>query len=172
MNLRKPGNMRKGTNAASTLRSAIALSLAISFLAEAAAPEAVRGKNVMYVGGTIANLPEGTMGGINTKDEKALVFESEKGKFQIPYENVTSLEYGQKAGRRLGVAITLTLWALLSKKRKHFLTIGFTDANDKPQGVVLEIPKGSAKSTIMIIEVRSGKKVEYESEEARAHVHG
>ncbi len=133
---------------------------------------AVRGKEVMYVGGTIPNLPEGTVGGLDTTQEKALVFESPKGKFEIPYENVTSLEYGQKAGRRLGVAITLTIWALFSKKRKHFLTIGFTDENDKPQGVVLELPKGTAKTIITVIEARSGKKVEYESEEARKHVHG
>jgi hypothetical protein len=64
------------------------------------------------------------------------------------------------------------VWALFSKKRKHFLTIGFNDESSKPQGVVLEIAKGRAKSMIIILESRSGKKVEYESEEARAHVHG
>ena len=126
----------------------------------------------MYVGGTIAGLPEGTMGRLETTSDKVLAFQSSKGNFEIHYENVTSLEYGQKAGRRLAVALTITIWALLSKKRKHFVTIGYTDANDKPQGVVIEIPKGTVKSTITILEVRSGKKVEYESEEARKHVHG
>ena len=136
------------------------------------AEASVSGKETMYVGGTIPNLPEGTIGSLDTASEKVMRFQSPKGNFEIPYENITSLEYGQKAGRRLGVALTLTIWALLSKKRKHFLTIGFTDANEKPQGVVLEIPKGTAKSFITIIEVRSGKKVEYESEEAKKHVHG
>jgi len=126
----------------------------------------------MYVGGTIAGLSEGTMGRLETESDKVFVFQSPKGNFEIPYENVTSLEYGQKAGRRLAVALTITIWALLSKKRKHYLTIGYTDGNDKPQGVVIEIPKGTVKSTITILEVRSGKKVEYESEEARKHVHG
>ena len=154
------------------MKSATAVVLIFLLLAETGALAKVTGKEVMYVGGTVANLPEGTMGELDTKNEKALGFVSSKARFEIPYENITSLEYGQKAGRRLGVAITLTLWALLSKKRKHFLTIGFTDANDKPQGVVLEVPKGTVKSTITVIEARSGKKVEYESEEARAHVHG
>ena len=126
----------------------------------------------MYVGGTIAGLPEGTKGRLETESDKVFVFQSSKGKFEIPYENITSLEYGQKAGRRLAVALTITIWALLSKKRKHFVTIGYTDDNEKAQGVVLEIPKGTAKSTLTILEVRSGKKVEYESEEARKHVHG
>jgi hypothetical protein len=142
------------------------------FLFEVSAFGKVTTGEVMYVGGTVTSIPDGTTGGLDMKNEKALAFESSKGNFEIPYDNITSLEYGQKAGRRLGVAITLTMWALLSKKRKHFLTIGYTDKNDKPQGVVLEIPKGTVKSTITVIEVRSGKKVEYESEEARAHVHG
>ena len=154
------------------MRKSVATLLIASFLLGPCAFAAVRGKDVMYVGGTIANLPEGTVGGLDTTQEKALVFESLKGKFEIPYENVTSLEYGQKAGRRLGVALTLTIWALFSKKRKHFLTVGFTDENDKPQGIVLELPKGTAKTIITVIEARSGKKVEYESEEARKHVHG
>ena len=136
------------------------------------AEASVSGKETMYVGGTIPNLPEATMGSLNTSNEKTLLFQSPQGKFEIAYENVTSLEYGQKAGRRLGVALTITIWALFSKKRKHFLTIGYNDANDKPQGVVLEIPKGTVKAMLTIIEVRSGKKVEYESEEARKHVHG
>lgn len=154
------------------MKTSIVLLLICTLLANMHAYATVRGKEVMYVGGTISGLPEGTVGGLDTKNEKALVFESTAGKFEIPYENITSLEYGQKAGRRLAVALTLTIWALLSKKRKHFLTIGFTDANDRPQGVVLEVPKGTVKSTLIVLEMRSGKKVEYESEEARKHVHG
>jgi hypothetical protein len=133
---------------------------------------AVRGKEVMYVGGTIS-LPEATKGELDTSaDPKALLFWSEKGNFLIAYDGVTSLEYGQKVGRRLGVALAITLFALFSKKRKHFLTIGFKDAKDQPQGVVLELPKGMPKSVITTIEARSGVKCEYESEEARKYVHG
>jgi hypothetical protein len=153
-------------------RKSVALALILAFVWLPVAEASVGSGEVMYVGGTIAGLPEATMGRLDTKSDKVLVFESPKGRFEIAYENVTSLEYGQKAGRRLGVALTITIWALLSKKRKHFLTIGFTDEHEKPQGVVLEIPKGTAKSFITIIEVRSGKKVEYESEEAKKHVHG
>lgn len=132
---------------------------------------AVRGDEVMYVGGTV-KVPEATEGKLDTTDSKLLKWSSEKGSFEIPYEGVTSLEYGQKAGRRLGVALTITVWALFSKKRKHFLTIGFKDAQDQPQGVVLELPKGRPKSIITTVEARSGVKCEYESEEARKHVHG
>lgn len=132
----------------------------------------VTGEEVMYVGGTIPSLPEATEGSMNIKDPERLVFSSDKGGFEIPYASIKTLEYGQKAGRRVGVAIVITVWALFSKKRKHFLTIGFDDAQGNPQGVVLEIAKGRAKTFITVIEARSGKKVEYESAEARNHVHG
>ena len=91
---------------------------------------------------------------------------------RIPYEHINLLEYGQNVNRRLVLAIVVSPLFLLSKARKHFLTVGFKDAEDKAQGVVLELPKGTPKSVITIIEVRSGIKCEYESEEARKHVHG
>jgi hypothetical protein len=99
-------------------------------------------------------------------------FNSKKGSFEIPYQGITSVEYGQKAGRRVGVAIAISPWILLSKKRKHFLTLGYKDASEKQQGVVLELPKGTPRAVIAIIEARSGVKCEYESEEAKKHVHG
>ncbi|MCI0722753.1 MAG: hypothetical protein L0338_27845 [Acidobacteria bacterium] len=153
-------------------KKVIASILILLFLWSDLAFAAVRGREVMYVGGTIAEIPEGTKGLLDTKDKKVLTFESPQGSFEIPYDQITSLEYGQKAGRRLGVAITLTIWALFSKKRKHFLTIGFKDGEGDPQGVVLEIPKQYTKVFIATIEARSGIECEYESEEARKHVHG
>jgi hypothetical protein len=133
---------------------------------------AVRGNEAMYVGGTIAALGPDTEGRLDTSDGKMIRFTSAKGGFEIPYDGITSLEYGQKAGRRLGVALATTMWALMSKKRRHFMTIGFKDANDQPQGVVLELPKGTPRFVIAILEARSGVKCDYESEEARKHVHG
>lgn len=154
------------------MRRITAITLLAVLISPLTLASAVRGKDVTYVGGTIATLPEGTTGSLDYQDEKVLRFTSDKGSFEIPYDRVTSLEYGQKAGRRLGVALTITIWALFSKKRKHFVTIGFNDENDKPQGVVLELSKGMPRTVIAVIEARSGVKCDYESEEARKHVHG
>ena len=133
---------------------------------------AVRGDEVMYVGGTIPAVERETEGRLDTSDGKVMRFTSKRGRFEIPYEGITSVEYGQKAGRRLGVALVTSMWALMSKKRRHFMTIGFKDGDDQAQGVVLELPKGTPRSIIAIIEARSGVKCDYESEEARKHVHG
>jgi len=155
------------------MRPYVALLLVLGLLASAGSlPSAVRGDEVKYVGGTIATLPSGTEGQVDSADAKVLRFHSSKGKFEIPYDTITSIEYGQKAGRRLGVAIMISPIALLSKKRKHYLSIGYKDSNDVSQGVVLELSKKMPRLIITVIEARSGVKCEYDSEEARKHVNG
>jgi hypothetical protein len=136
------------------------------------AVSAVRGDSVRYVGGTIIDVPQDTEGSLLINPEKGLLFESKKGSFEIPFDRITSIEYGQKAGRRVGVAIMVNPAFLLSKKRKHFVTIGYKDSKELSHGVVLELAKGLPSKVITIVEARSGIKCDYESEEARKHLHG
>ncbi len=137
-----------------------------------AALAAVRGDDVKYVGGTITDIPQNTEGSLLIDQQAGLKFQCRRGNFDIPFDRVSSLEYGQKAGRRIGVAIMVNPLFLLSKKRKHFLTIGYKDNANLQQGVVLELAKGLPAKVITIVEARSGIKCEYESEEARKHLHG
>jgi hypothetical protein len=124
-------------------------------------------KKAMYVGGTITAIKDGTTGTSSTADEQMYVFEYKGGMLKIPYDRVNSLEYGQKAGRRVGVAIAVTPLALFSKKRKHYLTIGYTDENDKQQAAVLELGKDIVRVTLASLEARTGRKIEYQDDEAR-----
>jgi hypothetical protein len=57
--------------------------------------------------------------------------------------------------------------ALFSKKRRHFLTVGYTDENDKQQAAVFELGKGTVRVTLAQLEARTGRKVDYEDDEAR-----
>ena len=123
--------------------------------------------NTMYVGGTINAIKEGTEGHSNAKDEKVFLFEYSKGKLAIPYDRVDSLEYGQKAGRRVGVAFVVNPIFIFSKKRRHFLTVGYTDENDKQQAAVFELGKDIVRVTLATLEARTGRKIEYQDEEAR-----
>ena len=133
---------------------------------------AVRGTEVKYVGGTVTSIKDETVGNCSTRDEKEFTFEYKGGKLTIPYDKMNSLEYGQKAGRRVGLAIAVTPLALLSKKRKHFLTINFLDENDKQQAAVFELSKGVVRVTLASMEARSGRKVEFQDEEARKNAKG
>ena len=67
----------------------------------------------------------------------------------------------------IGVAIVVSPIALFSKKRKHFLTVNYTDDKDKQQALVFELGKDIVRTTLASLEARSGKKVEYQDEEAR-----
>ncbi len=142
---------------------AIALVLVLSFSVSAG----LDSKKTMYVGGTISSIKQGTEGISSEQDEKLFVFEYKDGKLSVPYDRINDLEYGQKAGRRLGLAIVVSPAFLLSHKRKHFLTIGFTDENDKQQAAVFELGKDIVRVTIANMEARTGKKIEYQDEEAR-----
>jgi hypothetical protein len=87
----------------------------------------------------------------------------------IPYKTIQSLEYGQKAGRRVGVALAVSPLFLFSKKRKHFLSIAYLDEQGQKQGAVFELAKGTVRSALSTFETRSGKQIEYESEDAKKH---
>lgn len=143
---------------------------------------ALGAKNAAYFGGTITvygNPKDPVEGQLDTAKESALVFTPQDKKrsgqtFSIPYGKVTDLEYGQKAGRRVGAAIGTTillgpigLLSLFSKKRKHFLTIGFKDEADKDQVAVMELGKDIVRTTLAIVQTRSGKEIQFQDDEAR-----
>lgn len=126
-------------------------------------------RNAMYVGGTVNSVKERSEGQIALADTE-MKFQSKNGEITIPYERVTTLEYGQKAGRRVGLAVAVSPVLLFSKKRKHYLTIGYKDAADKQQAAVFEIGKSIVRETLASLEAKTGKKVEYEDDEARKGV--
>lgn len=148
------------------LRRSIAILLVCAFMVPLAMA-GVGSKNALYVGGTINTIKEGSEGTTSTKDEKVYTFTAKGTTLSIPYDRVDSLEYGQKAGRRVGLALTISPWLLLSKKRKHFLTVSWKDEADKQQAVVLELGKDIIRTELATLEARTGRKIEYQDDEAR-----
>lgn len=131
---------------------------------------AVGSRKAEYVGGTISSITEAAEGLLDTTTEAQLIFTPERGKgpsVVIPYTTITGLEYGQKAGRRVGAAILVNPLLLFSKKRKHFLTISYKDKDAREQAVVLELGKDIVRTTLTIVETRSGKEIEYQDDDAR-----
>jgi len=136
-------------------------------LALSAVGQAVGGKKAEYIGGTLSGIPEKTEGTFSTQSETEAVFETKNAKIAIPYASITGLEYGQKAGRRVAVAVLVSPLALFSKKRKHFLTITYKDEKGTEQAAVLELGKDIIRTTLTVMEVRSKKEIEYQDDEAR-----
>ena len=127
------------------------------------------GKKAMYVGGTIPGLDEKTEGILSLRSDSALSFTADKNKggVTVPYSAVTGLEYGQKAGRRVGVAIMISPLALFSKKRRHYLTVSYKDESGKDQAGVFELGKDIVRTSLTVLETRTGKQIEYQDDEAR-----
>ena len=121
----------------------------------------------MYVGGT-ANVAPKAEGMLATNDAEKLMFVAEKGGglIEIPWKRIDEAEYGQKVGRRVKTAILLTPLALFSKARKHDLTISYKDKNDEMQSAVFELGKELVRTTLTVVETRSGRKITYQDEEA------
>jgi hypothetical protein len=121
----------------------------------------------MYVGGT-ANVAPKAEGMLATNDEAKMMFVAEKGGglIEIPWKRIDEAEYGQKVGRRVKTAILLTPLALFSKARKHYLTISYKDKNDEMQSAVFELGKDLVRTTLTVVETRSGRKITYQDEEA------
>lgn len=149
------------------MKKSIMLFVVLSMLLPMLALAGVGSKNTVYVGGTVNSLKEGTEGKSSTADEKTFVFQAKNQQLVIPYSSIDGLEYGQKAGRRVAMAILISPFALFSKKRKHFLTINYIDSNEKQQAVVLELGKDVVRTTLASLEARTGRKIEYQDEEAR-----
>ena len=120
-----------------------------------------------YVGGTASALTSGSGGSIELSDQRYLGFYTKRGQVRVAYERVNLLEYGQKVDRRLLAAVVISPMFLLSKSRKHFLTIGYMDEDGKQQALVFRVDKGSIRSALVSLEARTGLKVQYQDEEAR-----
>jgi hypothetical protein len=125
------------------------------------------GDKTKYIGGTVSSLKEGDEGKSSAKDPKVFVFVTGASRLEIPYDKVDSIEYGQKAGRRIGVAVVINPLFIFSKKRRHFLTVGYTDADGKQQAAVFELGKDVIRVTLASMEARTGRKIEFQDEEAR-----
>jgi hypothetical protein len=153
------------------MRKCISVFLALVFVFHSTA-FAIDSKKTAYIGGTIADLKEGTEGKSSAFDETNFVFEHKKGKLAIPYSQVEELEYGQKAGRRVAVAILVSPLALFSKKRKHYLTISYKDEAGKGQAAVFELGKDVIRTMLSSLQARTGKQIQYQDEEARKSAKG
>src|SRR4051812_10367998 len=108
-----------------------------------------------YVGGT-APLKQGTEGVIDTSNDKSFTFPG----LTVPYDKVASLAYGQHAGRRVGATVALgvttlgigALPMLFSKKRRHYLTVEYADADGKAQAAIFEVGKDAVRTLLKTLE--------------------
>ncbi|MCC7176414.1 MAG: hypothetical protein IT159_14575 [Bryobacterales bacterium] len=143
------------------------VALLVSSAAGGTAAAADSGARADFIGGTLTHFSQSISGRVHTTDAEVLVLESRKAALEVPYERVNLLEYGQQVGRRYLAAITISPLLLLSKSRKHFLTVGFKDDDERQQAVVLQVHKDDIRALLASLEARTGVKVSYLDLESR-----
>jgi hypothetical protein len=126
------------------------------------------GASVRIAGGTVAGLKSKQAGRIELTGPDAMVFRDRRhGNLSVPYDRVHTLEYGQRVSRRYAEAILISPALLLAKSRKHFVTVGFTDAEGRRQALVFEVGKRDVRALLAGLEAKTGRRVEYLDGEAR-----
>jgi hypothetical protein len=125
------------------------------------------GMKAQVVGGTMASIPAKTHVRLDLTAGDALVLQARDTEFRVDFHKVTTIEYGQNVSRRYAAAILISPVLLLSKSRKHFVTLGFLDNEGKQQAVVFRIEKGDIRSLLAGLEARTGRRVEYQDDNAR-----
>jgi hypothetical protein len=153
---------------------------------------AVGRRKVTYVGGTVESLNQykkAFEGELDLGDEAKLVLKVKDQTIAIPYDAVSSLEYQNSTQYRVGkvsgvgAAGVLALFVPLAafylipalfiagkqlgnkKRKRHYLTVIYTDANEKSQAMVLELGKNIQQETRAILTARSGKEIKVIMEE-------
>jgi hypothetical protein len=145
------------------MRRTFAVLLALSSLLQAGG----QGNRVLYVGGTVAGVPSHSNGEIDVRGENALSLHLRDKAISVAWSDVSNIEYGLHVDRRYLEALLISPLFLIAKKRSHFVTIDYVDSEKKQQAVVLEVGKGDIRQLLVSLEARTGRRVEYQDDEAR-----
>ncbi|HEX3879065.1 MAG TPA: hypothetical protein VHW24_18895 [Bryobacteraceae bacterium] len=123
--------------------------------------------HAQFVGGTLADMPPKSSAHLLLTGPETLNFECHGQALNIPYARIDTLEYGQTVSRRYAAAILISPIFLLAKSRAHYVTVGFVDPQGKQQALVFRLNKNDVRAVLTTLEARSGRRVEYQDDEAR-----
>jgi len=137
-----------------------------------ARPAAQPGVKAEFVGGTPAGLAAKSIARLDLSGSDEMVFRCGSTDLRIPYGKVDTLEYGQTVSRRWAAAVLVSPVLLLSKSRRHFVTLGYEDADGKRQVLVFRVEKGDIRPVLMSLEARTGRRIEFQDDDARKAVKG
>jgi hypothetical protein len=125
------------------------------------------GVKTELIGGTPPGIAAKSSARLDLTNDGEMVFHCAAAEFRVAYRKVNTLEYGQSVSRRYAAALLVSPILLLSKARKHFVTLGYEDTEGKQQVLVFQVGKGDIRSVLAGLEARTGRRVEYQDDEAR-----
>ena len=131
------------------------------------AQAAERGAKAQLVGSTLAGLPAKADVRLDLTGQETLVLGIAKTELRIPYAKINTIEYGQSVSRRYAAAVLISPVLLLSKTRKHYVTLGYVNEAGGQEAIVFRVDKGDIRPVLAGLEARTGRRIEYQDNEAR-----
>jgi len=128
------------------------------------------GVRAQFIGGTVPGLASKSSASLDLTGSDVLIFSSGSHELRIDYHKINTLEYGQTVSRRYAAAVLISPVLLLSKARKHFVTVGYVDADGNQQALVFRVDKSDIRTVLASLEARTGRRVEFQDEEARKSI--
>jgi hypothetical protein len=125
------------------------------------------GVKAQFMGGTLAGVSAKSSARLDLTSAEALVFRCGQTELRIPFQKINTLEYGQTVSRRYAAAVLISPVLLLSKSRKHFVTIEYLDGEGRQQALVFRVEKGDIRPVLSSLQARTGRRVDYQDDEAR-----
>ena len=125
------------------------------------------GARTQFVGGTPPGIDPKASARLDLTGAEEMVFRAKSGEVRVAFHKVNTLEYGQNVSRRYAAALLVSPILLLSKTRKHYITLGYVDAEGKQQVLVFSVEKGDIRSVLAGLQARTGRRVEYQDDDAR-----
>jgi hypothetical protein len=125
------------------------------------------GFDAEYLGGTLPAITPNTGGTILTTDPISFIFKTKDLSVRIPFDRILTIEYGQKVDRRVLEGVLLSPLFVLSKKRAHFVSIGYEGEDGRSEALVFRVDKNAVRTVLVALEARSGRKITFQDEEAR-----
>ncbi|MGA2196573.1 MAG: hypothetical protein ABSH40_15030 [Bryobacteraceae bacterium] len=125
------------------------------------------GAKTQFVGGTPPGIDPKATARLDLTGADEMVFRSKSGEVRVAYQKVNTLEYGQNVSRRYAAALLVSPILLLSKTRKHYITLGYVDAAGKQQVLVFRVEKADIRTVLAGLQARTGRRVEYQDDDAR-----
>lgn len=125
------------------------------------------GARAYLTGTTLSEFPARCAVRVDMTGDRELLFVTHSLTLHVPYDKVNALEYGQHVGQRILAAVLISPLVVLGKSRKHFVTVGYVDANGRQQVLFMQVNKGDLRALLAELEGKTGRRVEYTDDEAR-----
>ena len=116
---------------------------------------AVEDGQVQYMGGTVPGVSISAVGHLDLTSETEMKFESQGGKFAVPYKAIESFEYSEQLTHHLGVMPAIAVGLTRTRKHRHYFRIVYRDEANVAQIVVLEVPKQMPHTLQAVLDARA-----------------